>query len=151
GVYWFPVYNLFAFAGSLLIAFRGHIPDSISIVIGDMLFPIGYTFLNLCLTEFFGEGGGKGLFSWRTQVSLTLATLVPLIQYGLIHPDTERRLFGYSLILSIQIGLIAVFVFRRASGTLLVAGGLMAWVLAMLSLNGVVRLIGILFVGVPAN
>src|ERR1700743_2418867 len=105
GVYWFPVYNLFAFAGSLLIAFRGHIPDSISIVIGDMLFPIGYTFLNLCLTEFFGEGGGKGLFSWRTHVSLTLLTLVPLVQYGLIHPDTERRLFGYSLILSIQIGL----------------------------------------------
>jgi diguanylate cyclase (GGDEF)-like protein len=151
GVYWFPVYNLFAFAGSVLIALRGHIPDSVSIVVGDMLFPIGYLFLNLCLTEFFGEGGGKGIFSWRTQLGLTLLTLVPLIRYELIHPDTEKRLFGYSLTLSIQIALIAIFVFRRASGTLLVSGGLMAWVLAMLSLNDAVRLVGLLVVGVPAN
>jgi diguanylate cyclase (GGDEF)-like protein len=151
GVYWFPVYSFFAFVGAVLLALRGHIPDVFSIVVGDIFFPIGYLFLNLCLTEFFGEGKGRGIFNWRVQMTLVALTLIPLVQYGLLHPNTRNRLLCYSLLLSLQIAIIAIFVFRHASGALRVSGGLMAWVLAMLSLNDIVRIFGILLDGVPSN
>jgi len=151
GVFWFPVYNLCAFAGAVLIALRGYIPDMFSIVVGDMLFPIGYLFLNLCLTEFFDEGKGREIFNWRVQMILALLVLAPVVYFGLLHPDTRNRALGYNLIVSIQIALLAGFTFRRATGTLRIAGVLMASVLAMLSLNSLVRLIGILVIEPPGN
>lgn len=151
GVYWLPVYNFFIFVGAVLIALRGYIPDLLSIVVGDMLFPIGYLFLHLCLTEFFGERTGRGIFSLRTHIVLAAFTLLLLVQYGLLHPDTKTRLAGYSLILGIQIALTAIFVFRHACGSLRISGRLMAWVLIMLSVNNLVRLAGILVAGTAGN
>ena len=63
GVNWFPVYNFFAFAGALLIALRGHIPNPVSIVMGCIFFPLAYLSLHLSLTNFLGEGYGHGLMS----------------------------------------------------------------------------------------
>jgi diguanylate cyclase (GGDEF)-like protein len=116
-----------------------------------MFFPIGYLFLNLCLTEFFVEGKGRDIFSWRVQTFLALLALVPVVYFGLLHPDTRSRQLGYSLVVSIQIALLAIFTFRRATGTLRIAGVLMASVLAMLSINSLVRLIGILLIGPRGN
>jgi diguanylate cyclase (GGDEF)-like protein len=151
GVDRFPIYNLCAFAGALLIALRGHIPDPVSIVVGDLFFPIAYLFLNLSLTEFFGEGSGHGLTGWKVQAALIGVVSVGLVQYGMQHPDTKNRLIIYSAVLSMQLALIAYYVFRRASGTLLVSGGLMGVVVALISLSNVVRLVGVILHGAPAN
>jgi diguanylate cyclase (GGDEF)-like protein len=76
---------------------------------------------------------------------------VGLVQYGMQHPDTKNRLIIYSAVLSMQLALIAYYVFRRASGTLLVSGGLMGVVVALISLSNVVRLVGVILHGAPAN
>ena len=151
GVDHFPIYNLCAFVGALLIALRGHIPDPISIVLGDLFFPIAYLFLNLSLTEFFGEGSGDGLASWKVQAALVGVVAVGLVQYGMQHPDTKNRLIIYSAILSIQLALISYFVFRRSSGTLLISGSMMSVVVALISLSNIVRLVGVILHGAPAN
>jgi len=151
GVDRFPIYNLCAFAGALLIALRGQIPDPISIVLGDLFFPIAYLFLNLSLTEFFGEGSGRGLTGWQVQTALICIVSIGLVQYGMLHPNTKNRLIVYSAVLSIQLALIAYFVLRHASGTLLVSGVLMGVVVGLISLSNVIRLVGVILHGAPAN
>lgn len=151
GVDRFPIYNLCAFVGALLITLRGVIPNPISIVVGDLFFPIAYLFLNLSLTEFFGEGSGHGVASWKIQAALIAVVSIGLVQYGMQHPDTKNRLIIYSAILSLQLALIAYFVFRRASGTLRVSGGMMGVVVALISLSNVIRLVGVILHGAPAN
>jgi diguanylate cyclase (GGDEF)-like protein len=147
GVGWFPVYNLCAFIGAVLIASRGHIPNFISIIIGALFFPIAYTFLHRCVTEFFGYGS----YQWQLQTALALLALAVLIRYEWFDPDTRMRLAAYSLILALQLGLSAVFVFRHLSGYMRVSGGLMGVVLALLCLNNLIRCIGTLFFGAPTN
>ncbi len=151
GVYRFPIYNLCAFTGALLIALRGQIPDPVSIVLGDLFFPVAYLFLNLSLTEFFGEERGRGLASWQLQAALVGVASIGLVKFGISHPDTKNRLIVYSLVLSMQLALIAYFVFRHASGALRVSGGLMGVVIALISLSHAVRLVGVILHGAPAD
>ena len=151
GVDRFPIYNLCAFIGALLIALRGHIPDPVSIVVGDLFFPIAYLFLNLSLTEFFGEDSSFSLNGWQTQFILIGIVTVGLVEFGMLHPDTKNRLIVYSAVLSVQLALIAIFVLRRASGTLRVSAGLMGIVVGLISLSNMIRLVGVLLHGAPAN
>src|SRR5882672_4061193 len=112
GIHWFPVYNLFAFVSAVLIALRGQIPDALSIVLGAVLVNIGYVFLHRCLSEFFGSRSSQ----WKLQIGLVVFTLIALVQYGVIHPDTKSRLIAYSFMLTAQQMFIAYFVFRNAKG-----------------------------------
>ena len=147
GVHWFPIYNLCAFMGAVLIALRGHIPDPISIVAGTVFFPIGYVFLHRSLTEFFD----RGAYQSRIQIGLVLIALASAIQYGVLHPNTQIRLIVYSLVLATQVALSARFVFREATGYLRVAGSLMGVVLSMLVANNIIRALGTTVYGAPAN
>ena len=147
GVNWFPVYNLCAFIGAVLVALRGHIPDPLSIVLGAGLFPIAYLFLHRSLTEFLGKRAAQ----WQLQACLVILALVALTYYGWLHPNTAMRLIAYSLILGIQLALSALFVFRNVAGYLRVSGGLMGLVLAFLSLNNLIRAVGTILCSAPAN
>lgn len=147
GVNWFPIYNLSAFLGAMLVLLRGYIPDPLSIVLGDLFFPIAYLFLYRCLTEFFE----KGSYQWMLQVCLVGASFLSLIEYGWLHPNTANRLIFFSGILSIQLAMCAYLVFRNASGHLWVSGSLMGLVLAFLGLSNLIRFIGVVLYGAPQN
>jgi diguanylate cyclase (GGDEF)-like protein len=151
GVNWFPIYNLCAFIGALLIALRGHIPNPISIVGGCIFFPLAYLFLNLSLTNFFGEGSGHGLMSWQMHAAFIGLVFIGLVQYGIVHPNTKERLIIYSMFLSIQLALIAWLVFRHSTGNLRVSGGLMGIVVGLMSLSDAIRLVGVMLHGAPAD
>lgn len=119
GVGWFPLYTFYAFMGAMLVAFRGTIPPWASIGAGGLFFSVAYVFLHRWLTEFFGQRA----YQWSWQVFLAAAALSVQVRFGLVEPSTQHRLFFYSIILATQLGLSAVFVFRRATGPLRNSGG----------------------------
>lgn len=147
GVGWFPLYTFYAFMGAVLIALRGHIAPWASIGAGGLFFSVAYVFLHRWLTEFFGQRA----YQWRLQVFLAVAALGVQVQFGLLQPSTQHRLCLYSLVLAIQTGLSAYFVFRTASGALRPSGWVMGGLLGLLCLNNLVRAAGTLFIGVPDN
>lgn len=127
GIHWFSVYNALLFVGALLIALRGHIPNAISIVGGNLFVVAGYIALFVCLARFFGTK----LTEIRIQLALAAAAVVTMVQYGLIHPDTDKRLLAYSVILCLQQAHVAFFVARKerrdthaSSSMALMLGGL---------------------------
>ena len=147
GVHWFPVYNFCAFLGATLIALRGHIPNSLSIVAGDLCFTFAYLFLHRSLTEFFD----KGAYQWRVQLVLIVICSYFLMEYGFFHPNTKNRLVAYSLVLTCQLGVSAYFVFRNLARPTLISGSLLGLVLAVLSFNTLFRALGIALFGSPEN
>jgi diguanylate cyclase (GGDEF)-like protein len=147
GVHWFPLYNICAFVGAVLIALRGDIWAPLSIVGGTLSFPIAYLFLHRSLTDFFG----KGAFQWRLQAFLVVIGAVGLTYYGAIHPNTRNRLILYSFVLAGQMGLSAYFVLRNAKGYLTTSATLMGLVLVVLFLTNLIRGIGTIFRGAPDN
>ena len=147
GVNWFPIYNLCGLAGAVLISLRGHIPDPVSIGLGDLFFPLAYLVLHRSLTEFFGKGSAQ----WQLQATLVAMASVVIFGYGVLKPDTAHRLMYYSFILSFQLALTALVVFRNSIGPLRISGGLMGLVLACLSFNNFFRSIGIMLHGAPVN
>jgi diguanylate cyclase (GGDEF)-like protein len=147
GVHWFPIYNLCAFVGAVLILLRGHIPDVISILLGDLFFPIAYVFLHRCLTEFFGHGATQ----WQLQTCLVGASFAALVQYGWLHPNTATRLIFFSAFLTIQLTMSAYLVFRNAGEYLKISGGLMGLVLLLLGISNFIRFVGVILYGAPKN
>jgi diguanylate cyclase (GGDEF)-like protein len=127
GIHWFSIYNALLFVGALLVALRGHIPNSISIVGGNLFVVAGYIALFICLARFFG---GK-LTEIRIQMLLAVAAAATMVEYGLIHPDTDKRLLAYSVVLCLQQAHVALFVARKerrdthaAASMALMLGGL---------------------------
>jgi diguanylate cyclase (GGDEF)-like protein len=147
GVHLFPIYNLCAFIGALLIAIRIYIPDAIAVVVGTLFFHLAYLALYLCLVDFFGKRSAR----WQVQAVLTGIGLVALLQFAVFHPSTRNRVVAFSLVFTVQIALCAYLVFRETRVDLRVSGTLMGIVLALLSVNNLLRAIGTLVYGAPSN
>ena len=144
---WFPLYAFYAFMGAVLIALRGHLPTWASVGAGGLLFSLAYVFLHRWLTEFFGRRS----YQWWAQVLLAATALGVQVRFGLIDPNTQHRLFWYSLVLATQLGISAWFVFRAAEGPLRSSGWMMGGVLLLLCGNNLVRAAGTITVGAPDN
>ncbi len=147
GVGWFPVYTFYAFLGAVLTMLRGHIPQWASIGAGGLFFSVAYVFLHRWLTEFFGQKARH----WGLQILLAGIALAVQVRYGLVLPNTQHRLFLYSLVLATQLALSAYFVFRAASGPLRSSGWIMGGLLSLLCLNNLVRATGTMYMGAPDN
>ncbi|GAC1415905.1 MAG: hypothetical protein NVSMB62_04600 [Acidobacteriaceae bacterium] len=151
GSYWFPGYTICIFLGSVLIALRGHgISDQASIVFGMTSFHLGYLCLHGGLRSFFAreEGFGVGL---AAQIAIVLTAFAGLVQYGVLQPDTGRRLVFYSVLFSVQAAMIAVMLFVRSRSTLKRPGRVMASLLVLLAANNFVRAVLTLSHGAPGN
>ncbi len=147
GIHWFTMYNLCALMGALAVSMRGHIPDFVSIVVGNVFVMTGYLLLFLSLGELFGRK--KNFF--YGQIALVGFGVASMLQYGWIHPDTPRRLIAYSVVLGCQQAMIAVFVYRKEDGTHRAAGLPMAVMLGALAFTNMARLLGVVARGAPAD
>jgi diguanylate cyclase (GGDEF)-like protein len=147
GIHWFSLYNLFALLGAIAVSLRGHIPDFLSIVVGNLFVVAGYSLLFLSVADFFG----RKTYHLYLQASLVLVAIVPMLQYGWIHPDTKLRLIAYSMVLGCQQAHIAIFLSRKLDGPVRIATASMALMLSALSLANLVRIVGISLQGVPHN
>ncbi len=149
GMYWFPVYTLCAFLAAILVALRGRVPESLSIVLGMTLFHISYLCLYRCLADFFQRRS----LHWAMPLQLVAVciSVVALVEFGLIRPDTHKRLVISSLVFALQLGLSVVLIFRNAKTPLRVPATLMGIILGLLCLNNVLRAIATMITGAPAN
>lgn len=149
--YWFSAYSGTAFLGALLVALRGHgVPDSMSIVLGMAAFHISYLCLHGALRSFFERNGGPGL-GVAAQAAVVIAATVGLIEYGIVQPDTARRLVFYSSIFALQTAMISAMVFARSRQGLTRPAKVMGVLLALLALNNLNRAIFALRNGAPTN
>ena len=144
---WFPLYAFYAFLGAVLIALRATLPMWASVGAGGLFFSLAYVFLHRWLTEFFGRRS----YQWKLQVFLAGLALAVQIRFGLMSPNTQHRLFCYSLVLATQLGISAWFVFRESVGPLRPSGWMMGGVLLLLSANNLVRAAGTIVLDVPDN
>ena len=146
GIHWFSIYNALLFVGALLIALRGHIPNALSIVGGNLFVVAGYIALFICLARFFGAK----LTEIRIQLALAAAAVVTMVQYGLVHPDTDKRLLAYSVILCLQQAHVAFFVARKERRDTHAAAS-MALMLGGLGLMNIWRISAVLTQTVPQD
>jgi len=147
GIHWFTLYNVLALLGALAVEQRGHIPDFLSIVVGNVLVIAAYFALFLSLAALLKiRRRNLWLHIW-----LVAAGILTMLQWGLLKPDTTLRLIAYSTILGVQQGLIALFIMRRKDNVLRRACGPLALVLALLALANTVRLVGVFSTGAPAD
>ncbi len=147
GITWFLGYGLCLCAGALLVMLRGHIPNTVSIFVGDLMFPISYVFLHRSMTGFFDRGSAQV----RVQIGFVVLAILGLIQYGLLEPNTRYRLLAFSGVLGVQLAMTAYFVARNTPGFMRAAGGMMSAILALLSLSDMVRFVDLLFQDAPEN
>jgi diguanylate cyclase (GGDEF)-like protein len=149
--YWFPAYTLCAFIGAVLIAMRGHgISDATSIVCGMAFFHLAYLCLHRGLDGFF-ERREYPRWPFLAQFASVLIAVAGLVQFAIIQPNTADRLVFYSLVFAFQTALIAVVLLRNASGYLTGPGRLMGGLLALLTVNNLIRAGFTLHHGAPTN
>jgi len=146
GIPWFSVYNALLFVGALLVATRGHIPNSLSIVGGNLFVIAGYIALFISLAGFFGAKSRQ----IYVQVGLAAIAVVAMVQYGWIHPDTNRRLLAYSMVLCLQQAHIAIFTARKERRETH-ASASMVVMLCGLALSNLWRIVMVLMQGVPQD
>ena len=146
GIHWFTLYNVFALLGAVCVVLRGAIPDFLSIVVGNLFVVAAYFVLFLSLSAPFG----RRRFPLYSQCALLLVALVTMLQYGLLHPDTGRRLLAYSLVLGLMQALTVTFILRR-DPVLRRVGIPLAFMLGALAITNLVRIIDVLHDGVPAD
>ena len=150
GARWFPVYTFAAFLGAVLISLRGNVSDTLSMFLGALLFPVAYVFLHLSLSEFFGQRA-RG---WQLQLLFVSTSAATLLRWGILSPNTSVRVALYSTLLALQLGCTTVYVLRnavRSEGPVRWAGSMMAGLLALLSINNMVRAESLVVYGGPAN
>lgn len=149
GMYWFPVYTLLALIGAILVALRGRIPDPVSIVFGMMFFHLAYLCLYRCLADFFE--GASPRWSVPLQMAVVGGSIVALVEYGAIHPETHKRLIVTSLVFMLQLGLSAWLLFRNGRAHLRISSTTMGIVVSLLGLNYLIRAVSTMLTGAPAN
>jgi diguanylate cyclase (GGDEF)-like protein len=147
GIHWFSLYNLSALLGALAVALRGQIPESISILVGTLAVVIAYGLLYLSLAALFGARR----YSHSIQAILALIAVVSMLQWGLVHPNTKLRLIAYSAVLGLQQAQIAFFILRKDGGGSRKIGGPLAIMVAGLALTNLVRILGLVVQGAPAD
>jgi diguanylate cyclase (GGDEF)-like protein len=146
GIHFFSLYSVLLFTGALLVALRGHIPNLASIVGGNMFVVVGYVALFVSLARFFGAR----LSQIYLQFAIAGVALAAMLQYGWLHPNTERRLLAYSVVLFSQQIHLAIFTARKERRHTH-AAATMAAILAVLATMNVVRIFTILAEGVPQD
>jgi diguanylate cyclase (GGDEF)-like protein len=109
GIHWFSVYSASLFIGALFVSLREYIPHFLSIVGGNLFVMAGYVVLFACLARFFGAK----LNEIYIQYGLAGSGLAALLYYGWIHPDTDKRLVAYSVVLFLQQAHVALFTARK--------------------------------------
>jgi len=147
GIHWFTLYNVLALLGAICVEQRGNIPDFVSIVIGNLFVIAAYFVLFLSLAA---------LLSFRRRnlwlhLALVAAGVITMFQWGLFKPDTTLRLISYSAILGLEQALIALFIMRRKDNPLRRACAPLALMLIGLCLANVIRIVGVVSTGAPAN
>lgn len=147
GVRCFSLYSFSVFLGATFVALRGHIPDFVSIVLGNLFVVIGYSFLFLSLADFLGRKRSQ----FSIQAVLLLIAVITMLQYGWLHPDTRKRLIAYSLVLGIQHAQIALFLWRNRTYALRVPIVSMALTIMGLCIANFIRIAGITIQGAPSN
>ncbi len=147
GIHWFTLYNFFSFLSALAVALRGHIPDFLSIVAGNLFFVIAYFLLWISLAALFGSSRRN----WWIQSSLLFLAVITMLQWGFVHPDTTRRLIAYSIVLLFQEAHIVFFILRKENGTRRSVGGPLAVMIGALALTNFVRVLGVAHLGAPSN
>jgi diguanylate cyclase (GGDEF)-like protein len=150
GIHWFSLYNLLLFLGALLVSVRGHVPGFASIVFGNMFVIWGYLALFVSLARFFGKDFGKRLWQLCFQLALAILGLAAMLQWGWLHPDTNKRLLAYSIVLLAQQAHLAVFAARKERRSTH-AVDLMASVLFGLAAMNGIRIVTVLLQGVPQD
>jgi diguanylate cyclase (GGDEF)-like protein len=151
GGYWFPAYTLSAFIGAMFVLLRGHgVSEAVSILFGVGFFHLAYLFLQRGLDGFFVRERSS---RWPVllQSAAVLAGVAGLIQFGVVHPNTERRLVFYSMVFAFQGALVAAMMFRKSRGPLAIPGMLMGGLLGALGLSNLVRALLTLREGIPMN
>jgi diguanylate cyclase (GGDEF)-like protein len=146
GIHWFSFYNALLFVGALLVALRGQIPDFPSIVGGNMFVVAGYVALFVALARFFGTR----LSQIYIQFILAAIALAAMLQYGWLHPDTDRRLLAYSIVLLAQQAHVALFTARKERRRTHAAAS-MAVMLAALGAMNLFRICTLILHGAPQN
>ena len=147
GVHWFSLYSFLAFLGALAVALRGHIPDFLSIVVGNLLVVAGYVVLLRSLEELLERRVPRRYL----QAILFAAATATMLEYGWLQPNTRLRLIAYSVILGLQQIQIAVFILRRQRSALRNVGLPMAVILAALALTNLVRITELIAHGAPQD
>lgn len=146
GIHWFSFYNALLFVGALLVALRGHIPDTPSIVGGNMFVVAGYVALFISLARFFGTR----LSQVYIQLALVAIALAAMLQYGWLHPDTNKRLLAYSILLFAQQLHVALFTARKERRHTHAAAS-MAVMLATLAAMNLLRIYALFLDAAPQN
>jgi diguanylate cyclase (GGDEF)-like protein len=147
GVRKFLLYNVCLLVAATAVLLRGQIPDPVSILGATGTFFVGYYFLLIGLQDLFGQRKGQRL----VQAALILIGLVAVVQYGLITPDTSRRLVLFSLVLGLQQWNAAGVILFQQHRSKWKIGLPMAVMLFLLGCGNFVRLAGIHSAGVPSN
>ncbi|MDE1175268.1 MAG: GGDEF domain-containing protein [Edaphobacter sp.] len=147
GVNWFCGYSLFVLIGAIAVALRGHIPNSISILAGTIPVAVGYASLCLCLKDFFDRP------TWHVYIHGTLLFLmtIAMVEYGVLHPDTARRLVVYSIILFFQQLYLAALLLQNRNPSLNIPAVCMLLMVCGLALSNLVRVIGVTLHGAPRD
>lgn len=146
GIHWFSFYNALLLAGALLVALRGDLPDFLSIVGGNMFVVAGYVVLFVSIARFFT---GRLSQLW-VQIAIAGFGLAAMLEYGWLHPDTDKRLLAYSLVLFGQQAHIAVFTAGKERRHTHAAAS-MAIILSALAAMNIFRIYVLLVHGVPQD
>jgi len=146
GIHWFSFYNFLLFIGASLVTLRGQIPAPLSIVGGNVFVVAGYVALFVSLAKFFGARISQIYF----HAALTAIALASMIQWGWLHPNTDKRLISYSIILFAQQAHIALFTARKERRHTHAAAS-MAVMLGTLAAMNLFRIGTIFIQGVPQD
>lgn len=147
GVNWFCGYSFFVLLGAVAVALRGDIPAPVSIVFGTLFVSLGYASLFLCLKDFFEHK----TYQVYLQAALFIVMVGGILQYGVIHPDTTRRLVIYSFILLCQQIHIAVLLLQSRNAAINIPTISMAFMVFALALSNLTRIVGVSLHGAPRN
>ncbi|WP_212733143.1 GGDEF domain-containing protein [Terriglobus roseus] len=147
GVGKFLLYNVCLLIAAIAVLLRGQIPDPLSIVGATGTFFVGYYVLMLGLEDLFGRRRGQRF----VQAALVVLGLIAVVQYGVITPNTSRRLLLFSLVLGLQQWNAAGVILFQSHRAKWKMGLPMAVMLFLLGCGNFVRLVGIHSTGAPSN